>query len=267
MKNILLFAHSDSGEEARLQCALDITRAVVGHMTCVDVARDPLFFEDYVTTAGAMIVDLDEHQRESDNKTMLQARLEREDVPWEWIDEHGDIAKCLRHHAELADAIVVNSGEAIDHMPDLRSVASAIARGVRGVVVAVPESCRSFDVTGKAVIAWDGSPPSIAAMRGAIPLLALASSVDLIHVEFGAKCRPPEDAAKYLSHYDIHAQVKHVHDGFMAIDDHIRRVCKEDGAAYCLMGTYGHSKITDALFGGVARRMIGESTIPLIIGH
>ena len=36
MKNILLLVHDDHGQEARLQAALDITRAVEGHLTCVD---------------------------------------------------------------------------------------------------------------------------------------------------------------------------------------------------------------------------------------
>src|SRR3989344_3652734 len=36
MKNILLLVHDDHGQEARLQAALDITRAVEGHLTCID---------------------------------------------------------------------------------------------------------------------------------------------------------------------------------------------------------------------------------------
>jgi nucleotide-binding universal stress UspA family protein len=33
------------------------------------------------------------------------------------------------------------------------------------------------------------------------------------------------------------------------------------------MGAYGHGRLTEALFGGVTRRMLAESSIPLVLGH
>jgi nucleotide-binding universal stress UspA family protein len=33
------------------------------------------------------------------------------------------------------------------------------------------------------------------------------------------------------------------------------------------MGAYGHSRIREALFGGVTRRMLTTSALPLILGH
>ena len=41
MKNILLLVHDDPGQEARVQAALDLTRALDGHLTCLDVAAMP----------------------------------------------------------------------------------------------------------------------------------------------------------------------------------------------------------------------------------
>ena len=41
MKNVLLLIHDDAGQEARLQAALDVTRALEGHLTCLDVAIVP----------------------------------------------------------------------------------------------------------------------------------------------------------------------------------------------------------------------------------
>lgn len=41
MKNILLLVHDDDGQEVRLQAALDLVRALDGHLTCVDVTPRP----------------------------------------------------------------------------------------------------------------------------------------------------------------------------------------------------------------------------------
>ena len=41
MKNILALMHDDSGQEARYQVALDVTRALEGHLTCLDLTYIP----------------------------------------------------------------------------------------------------------------------------------------------------------------------------------------------------------------------------------
>ena len=46
MKNVLLLVHDDAGQESRFQAALDITRAVEGHLTCLNVAIYPMFVSD-----------------------------------------------------------------------------------------------------------------------------------------------------------------------------------------------------------------------------
>ena len=82
MKNVLLFVHQDAGQEARLQAALDLTRALSGHLTCIDVTPLPLVFDQGMSTAPAVIID--EFEQEADNKVALQRRLEHEDVCWSW---------------------------------------------------------------------------------------------------------------------------------------------------------------------------------------
>jgi nucleotide-binding universal stress UspA family protein len=267
MKNILLFAHDDAGQEARLQCALDITRAVDGHMTCVDIARLPVMMADYYTTAGAMVAEIDEKSNETKNAFEIKARLEHEDVAWDWIDADGDIARSLRKYAGLADAVVVNCGKPSGTMPDLVDIAASVARGIHGCVVAVPDRCDRFDVLGKAVVAWDGSQPVMAAMQCAVPLLQLAASVDIITVDDGSKGYAAEEAATYLSRHGIHAKIIRIKDGFIAADEHILAQCDTIDAAYCVMGCYGHSRLTSMLFGSVSRRMLLKSKVPLVLAH
>ena len=267
MKNILLFAHDDAGQEARLQCALDLTRAVDGHLTCVDVARPPVMMADYYTTAGALVAEIDEKSSETKNASEIKARLEHEDVVWDWIDADGDIARSLRKYAGLADAVVVNCGKSSGTMPDLVDIAASVARGIHGCVVAVPEGTKSFDVLGKAVIAWDGSQPVMAAMQCAVPLLQLAASVDIVTVDDGSKGLAAEDAAAYLSRYSVHAKIVRVKEGLLAADEHILAQLDAIEPAYCVMGCYGHSRLTSVLFGSVTRRMLLNSEIPLVIAH
>ncbi len=61
MKNILLLIHDDAGQEARLQAALDITRALGGHLKCVDVTPLTVIPDDAFGSDGSAVLLEHEH--------------------------------------------------------------------------------------------------------------------------------------------------------------------------------------------------------------
>lgn len=264
MKTVLLLVHDDAGQEARLQAALDLTRALNGHLRCVDVTPIPNFAGDYDGAAQAMILTA-ERGAEAANRIAIEARLTHEQTPWDWVDAIGDVAHCLMREAGLADLIVVNCKR--DRLLDVepRGVVSDVATQSRCPVVAVPDNVRGVDVTGPVVVAWDGSPPVMATLRGGAPLLKLASSVELFTVgdHEGA---PAEAAAAYLSRHDIHATVRRVSAGGEP-DAQILEECAAVGAGYCLIGAFGHGRRREELFGGVTRRMLDAAQLPLLLGR
>src|SRR5579884_4099177 len=105
MKNILLLVHDDAGQEARLQAALDVVRAVEGHLICLDVVQVPVLYGDIVSTDAAAILLEDEYIREDRNREMLAERLAGEAVSWEWRNATGDIAEATTSMADWADLI------------------------------------------------------------------------------------------------------------------------------------------------------------------
>src|SRR5690348_11695451 len=80
MKNILLLVHDDAGQEARLQVALDVTRALNGHLTCVDVAQVPIILASAYDSSGYAIAMDYECQAEGRNRKALEERLAGEGV-------------------------------------------------------------------------------------------------------------------------------------------------------------------------------------------
>lgn len=75
MKNILLLAHDDEGQEARLQVALDVTRSLSGHRTCLDVIVPPVVISDFYIGGGEAAVLDDARRQEEANLARLRARL------------------------------------------------------------------------------------------------------------------------------------------------------------------------------------------------
>ena len=68
MKNVLLLVHEDAGQEARLQAALDLTRALDGHLQCLDVSLMPVLASAPYDGVGQALLLEDERTREDDNK-------------------------------------------------------------------------------------------------------------------------------------------------------------------------------------------------------
>ncbi|SDD87097.1 Nucleotide-binding universal stress protein, UspA family [Sphingomonas sp. YR710] len=267
MKNVLLLIHDDAGEEARLQAALDITRAVSGHLTCLDIVQLPLLVgADYMLADAEVALLASVREREAENRGRIMARLKVEDVAWDWADATGDIAGLLKAEASLTDIIVLNTAFA-DHVPpDMRAIVSDVVMRAGKPVLAVPQEAHGFDVRGQALIAWNGAPAIAETLRTTIPLLALATGVTI--VEIGQTEGPPaEEAATYLSRHGIHARIDREVPLEWTVGDALLATCRDRLPAYCVIGAYGHSRLRERMIGGVTRRMLAESPVPVVLGH
>jgi nucleotide-binding universal stress UspA family protein len=98
-------------------------------------------------------------------------------------------------------------------------------------------------------------------------LLALASSVTI----FQAGDLPDEsicaqDAALYLARHGIDLVIETSEDS-KAPASQISQAAERHEASYVVMGAFGHSRLKEAIFGGVTHEMLGTSGLPLLLGH
>lgn len=267
MKNILLLVHDDEGQEARFQAALDVARALGAHLSCLDVTPMHVIPSDGYGSDATTLLLQNEQQRETVNRARLRERLATEDVTWDWSDRTGFAEECVEEALTLADLVVVSTHLDECGVPDLRGIAAKLIVRSGTPVLAVPPSASGLRATGSALVAWDGSPQAASALTAAVPLLQRAASVTLFEVEDGSVLSPAEEAAAYLSRHDVHPLVVHADPaGWDASTDIL---AKADGGAYdyVVMGGFGHSRIGEALFGGVTRTMLAKSPVPLFIAR
>jgi nucleotide-binding universal stress UspA family protein len=263
MKNILLLVHDDDGQEARLQAALDVTRAVNGHLICLDVAAVMPFVGDSTgISGGALLLEL-ERESEAANRSRIEPRVAAEGVAWEWIDTSDYVAPALERAAVLADLIVVNTALDALPLPDLRAVAASLVKNAGKPVLAVPQDARGFGF-GAALVAWDGSREAADALGAAVPLLRLADRVTILEIDDGSIGAPAEQAAAYLSRHGIEPRIDRETGSATGI---LLARAGSGAFDYLVMGGFGHSRLLEAVFGGVTRRLLEDSPIPLLIAH
>jgi nucleotide-binding universal stress UspA family protein len=262
MKSILLFAHNDKAQESRLQAALALARTFDAHLTCLDVLEPPL-----LATYGDVLMEA-QVAEEASNRQRLEARLAREDVAWSWSEGRGYREDVIAGAADLEDVIVLSLPSEGDLEMELRQLVARIATRSKQPVLAVPRAAGPFDPKGRALIAWDGSREADAALRAGVPLLKQSEDVVLFEIEPRGGIFEAASAASYLSRHDIHVRID---SGYRKahgdVGDAILDKAHEIGAAYIVMGAYGHAPTLEALVGGATRSMLKHSDVPLLLVH
>jgi nucleotide-binding universal stress UspA family protein len=266
MKSILLHANEDGGFETRLQAALDVARASGGHVTCLQarpfnsfVVSDPF---GGVYAPAALIERLEVADNAHQEK--VEARLKPEGVSWDWLREDGETGRALVTRSSLADLIVVTLPG--DEAPAM-AVASEVALHARSAVLAVPRGGGRFDPAGKVMVAWNGSNESAHALRLAMPLLRMASSVEIVTISAETGRFQQLDASRYLARHGIISELVDRPAESRKAADALIEAAAETGAGSIVMGAYGHTRMREAVLGGTTRDMLRRSPLPLVLAH
>ena len=140
MKTVLLLVHDDEGQEARLQAALDATRALDGHLTCLHVTEfRPIVGDAYGMSGSVMLLEVTK-EMEAENREKIEKRLASEDVPFDWIEMTSALGPAIEQAADLADLIVVNGALPNYFQPEVRRLVERLVTKTRKPLLAVRDA-------------------------------------------------------------------------------------------------------------------------------
>jgi nucleotide-binding universal stress UspA family protein len=146
-------------------------------------------------------------------------------------------------------------------------------------VLVVPAKANAHSIGRHILVSWDGGREAARALQLALPLLAAADRVSIAVFELSSDQQTLADAIAadpraWLARHGIQASLS-VH----AIEHHLRlsrkneigerllAVAAESGADLLVMGAYGHSRLREAMLGGVTRTVLEEMTLPVLMAH
>lgn len=269
MKTILVHIEGDDGQDSRLNAAFDLARASGGHLVCLSVMPYAAYaLGDPVMTAFPITTLIDAvEMRRKDERIAIEARLQREGVSWEWLAADGDACDQLVEHARLADVVVMSAGPFAVQEALYLGRTGDVAIRAPAPVLAVPHGAAGIDVAGPALVCWDGGQEAATAMRAALPMLKLAQNVTLLTVAEKDTPYHARAAAAFLSRHGIHADVIERGGDVASVEQIIRSVAAEQGAAWIVQGAYGHSRMRQMLFGGVTRGLLADAPLPILMAH
>ncbi len=149
--------------------------------------------------------------------------------------------------SELAERVVVQAGRPVLLMPAGKATALKL---------------------DEVAIAWDGGREAARAVFDALPFLRAAKKVSIFGVDEAKRGVEPEaDIAAALSRHGVKAEIVHVTSDGMNTGETLFRACNDQGAGLLVMGAYGHSRLSEFVFGGATRHVLRNLKMPVLMSH
>ncbi|MDB5365798.1 MAG: universal stress protein UspA [Rhodospirillales bacterium] len=122
------------------------------------------------------------------------------------------------------------------------------------------------------VIGWRETRECARAMFGALPLLKLASRVELLRVVTDegspARERAYQDALGYLRRHEIAVVPAEVALDGLTVAKRLLRETERREASVLVVGAYGHARLREWVLGGVTRELLNERTdLSILFAH
>ncbi|UHD46475.1 universal stress protein [Aureimonas altamirensis] len=169
--------------------------------------------------------------------------------------------------ARLQDVIVMDSSQS--SLREEIEIAEAMIFRTARPLIRVPAG-HDGSLPGKVVVAWDGSVPAARAAREALPILQAAETVEIATVQ-GEKdvsaIAPGEKLARYLERHDVRATQTTLTAARRDVAETLRAHVTATDAEFLVMGAYAHSRLAQAILGGVTASLLRDAPVPLLLAH
>ncbi len=197
--------------------------------------------------------------------TPLSEALKQNGVTASWGDTYGVLPRDLGRYARIADVSVFQTpGDSIDPL-ETDLFESLLLDSGRPVLLLPPSGLNGGP--SRALVAWDGSQQSARAVTAALPLLDTVHDVRVVTLgepDIGAP--NAEAAAGFLRRHGVLARGETLEDGGQ-VADRLMAMADENDAELIVLGGYSHSRVHEALLGGVTRHMVRYCKRPMLMTH
>ena len=193
-----------------------------------------------------------------------------------WIQLHGndeaslldlttDLGQALHAHARDADVIILGKPQGKSSVEDREALTIALAELKRPVLL-VPADWRG-SVGTAACIAWKAAPQAARAVEAAAPLLKRGKAVTVLAGDEDGEESSTGDVDAILRNLGIEAAVKSfsADDGPVGVT--LLKLAHAQSADLLVMGAYSHSRLAEAVLGGVTRDILAEADLPVWMVH
>lgn len=207
---------------------------------------------------------------EAESRALFERAGRARGVRMEWRSVPPLHAREWALHARYGDlAVVVRPDPAAIEGP-AGLVESLVLTSGRPTIVLAPRG--NATAIRRILVGWNARREATRAVSDALPLLVRAGTVELLVVDAASDGEshgqePGADVARYLARHDVHVDVRRVSSAGADVGRVLLRRAAEFRADLVVMGAYGHSQLSEWVFGGVTRTVLREANVPVLMSR
>ena len=277
-KTILVHCNDKMRAGRTVGAAVELAERFQAHLVGLSVSPPVLVVPAGVPGApDTMVIDERAQVYRRDNPAMkaaFQAAVGGKTLTSEWREEDAGtstIADVVIRHARAVDLIVAAQRAWQWSASAELDVGDRLAVAVGRPVLIVPNEGVHSGIGSRVVVAWNGRREATRAAFDALPLLQQAKEVKVLWIDPRSES---EDAGAFAAADLCAALARHgitceavaaMSDGNVGATLLSRAI--EHRADLLVMGCYGHSRLSEFVFGGATRHTLRHMTIPVLMSH
>ncbi|MGX5844515.1 universal stress protein [Mesorhizobium sp. ArgA1] len=221
-----------------------------------------------IDTLSQNIVRLEKRSREI--HSLLETMWARCDVDTDYCDK-ANVGDLVRRRALLADLTVIGPSLLDDDDLGPLAIDGSLFESGKPVLV-VPRGAKASLRPRRMLVGWDSRVETSRVVGDALPLLSDAEDVRVILLDpqaTGDGNRPGRgtDIAGYFARHGIRVAIDRLPSPVQSLPTVLMQHAIDTSADMVVMGTYGHRRLHERIFGGVTRWIAEKPLLPLFVAR
>ncbi|MFZ6747975.1 universal stress protein [Undibacterium sp. Ren11W] len=272
-KSLTVFLDNSAGSSRRLSFALALAQRFGAHLHALHLTYSPIIMSDPYAVWAPMLVEWEESAQAKHDlaKQAFLDEAKNAGVAVDWLGFRSDDFRELIAYARASDLIVLGQRNPSEVEGDFgRGFPENVVLKLGRPAIFLPyigDTTCNFE---RVIVAWDGGREAARAMADALPILKEAKQVKILsiseHVDDDHDL-PDVDIAAYLAMHGVSVEIERNENIAMAPAAWLLSRAADMDAQLLVMGAYGHSRLTELVFGGVTRAIMTQMTLPVLMSH
>ena len=273
--DIVVFVDGQSETTGILEFAGVLAQEHGANLIAVFMQREPALTPPETFARGKGIREvMDAHQAqleeiEAHHRALFDNIVRRHEIRPEWRSV-SYFSSDVGEHAHYADLAVVAR-------PDPAGLTASPPGLIESLVVTSGRPIIMFPPRGtvsrvrRILVGWNARREAVRAVADARPLLARAEAIEVLVIDHqrhaGHGQEPGADIARHLANHGAQVEVRRLSSGGEDVGHLLLSQAAAFGADLVVMGAYGHSHLSEWVFGGVTQTVLREAAVPVLMSR
>jgi nucleotide-binding universal stress UspA family protein len=246
------------------------------HLIAVFMQPGPVVSPSETFARGMGIFDVIEEHRvqlegiEASHRTQFEDMVRRHGIHSEWrsLPYFGSDVGVHAHYADLA--LVARPDPAGETASPPGLVESLVLTSGRPIIILPPGG--TVSPMRRILVGWNARREAIRAVADALPLLVKAALVEVLVIDYERHPadhgqEPGADIARHLARHGVRVEVRRLSSGGEDVGHLLLSEAAAFAADLVVMGAYGHSHLSEWVFGSVTRAVLHEAGLPVLMSR